>query len=213
MTRNHEGSSFDQERAEALGEGFDDYRVHLGHWPELAQAFRDAYQPVWVRAMSRVLLVCGPQGSGKSLFCRRLAQDHAATLKALERDGTVTPDLENNLWHLLVVDRKDNAAEVIAETTRQTEIRPIRERTGWLDDLTRWGQENKSKVRVLVFDNFHRERFLSERLGVSPSTRTCGAGRRAGSRASCRWSRRRWCRSRGASSSARCSCASPTTPP
>jgi hypothetical protein len=156
------------ERAEALGDDFADYRVTLEHWSALSKAFRDAYQPVWVRKMSRVLIVCGDQGSGKSLFCRRLAMDYESTRKALQASRTCAPDLANNLWHLLVVDPHDRAPpeEAIEVTTRDTSIRTVQEHAGWLDELRQWGKADTSRVRVVVFDNFHRERFLADLAGV-----------------------------------------------
>jgi hypothetical protein len=155
------------ERAEALGTDFDDYRVTLDHWSALSSAFRDVYQPVWVRTMSRVLIVCGEQGSGKSLFCQRLQQDYDTTRDALLKK-TCTPDPLNNLWHLLVVDPDDRVTplEAIETTTPRTSIKVVKEQAGWLEELTRWASSDQSKVRILVFDNFHRERFLAEIAGI-----------------------------------------------
>ncbi len=156
------------ERAESL-EGFgNEYEVHLDHWSQLSAAFRDAYQTVYVRGTSRMLIVCGPQGSGKSLFCQCLLKHHAQTLRGLSQaPGEVIPDREKNLWHLLVVDREEDQKQTILLTTPVTVVKTVSLGQGWLEELRRWGREDQSRVRIVLIDNFQRERFLSELAGIS----------------------------------------------
>jgi Cdc6-like AAA superfamily ATPase len=83
------------DRAENLGQ-FAAYEVDLEHWKSLSAVFRTIFRTVYERGSSAVLLVHGAQGTGKTLFSRRLVQDFDATTK-----GANEPD-RTNLWHTLV---------------------------------------------------------------------------------------------------------------
>ncbi|KYF85724.1 hypothetical protein BE20_29350 [Sorangium cellulosum] len=78
-------------RAEYLDQ-YKNYQVDIAHWQRLAGQFQKAFRQVYARRSAAVLLVHGPQGSGKSMFSARLAQDHERT-----RGGAFAPDLRNNL--------------------------------------------------------------------------------------------------------------------
>ncbi len=145
------------ERAENLNDRFSAYDVELTHWSGLSEAFRRAFQAVFVRGSSAILLVHGAQGMGKTLFTQRLEQD----LK-IARRGVETED-EKNLWHTLVVDRASaSPTNSIRDATQATRMRRVAPSAGWLASEAAASNENESRVRILVFDDVHRDAFLRE---------------------------------------------------
>ncbi|MCA9636079.1 MAG: hypothetical protein KC420_08620, partial [Myxococcales bacterium] len=110
------------ERAEYLEQQrFDGYRVRLDHWRALASEFRRAFETVYERQSASVLLVYGAQGTGKTLFTRKLEDD-------FKLGGEPDPD---NLWHVLAGgDPLDHA--LLDRATHTTVLRRIDARSGWL---------------------------------------------------------------------------------
>jgi hypothetical protein len=52
-------------RAEYLDQ-YKNYQVDIAHWKPLAKQFQKTFRQVYARRSAAVLLVYGPQGSGKS---------------------------------------------------------------------------------------------------------------------------------------------------
>jgi hypothetical protein len=91
------------EKAEYLSQ-YKNYRVDIEHWKELSDRFGKAYRGVYMRGSARILLVYGPKGTGKSLFCRRLRDDYETARTGHPVGGSVSasaPALpaRDNLWH------------------------------------------------------------------------------------------------------------------
>jgi hypothetical protein len=143
------------ERAENLGQ-FSAYDVDLEHWKGLSAVFRQTFQAVYERGASAILLVHGGQGTGKTLFSRRLEQDFK---KATE--GSLTPD-KKNLWHNLVGDDPPTRA-TIETATQGSVLHRIEPTSGWLA-----AQREQAKllarlrVRIFVLDDAHKDVFLRE---------------------------------------------------
>jgi hypothetical protein len=147
------------DRAENLGQ-FATYDVDLEHWKGLSSAFRHTFRTVYERGSSAVLLVHGAQGTGKTLFSRRLTQDFERASQ-----GSFEPD-KKNLWHTLV--GEDPATrQTIEMATRQSVLRRVEPRSGWLEELRSFATSNKQQVRILVIDDAHKDVFLREWAGLS----------------------------------------------
>ncbi len=152
------------ERAENLNDRFSAYDVELTHWSGLSEAFRRAFQAVFVRGSSAILLVHGAQGMGKTLFTQRLEQDFTSAKRGVETED------EKNLWHTLVVDRASaSPTGAIRDATQATRMRRVAPSAGWLASEASASKENDFRVRILVFDDVHRDAFLREWAEMSAS--------------------------------------------
>ncbi|WP_437952462.1 hypothetical protein WME98_18240 [Sorangium sp. So ce296] len=150
-------------RAEYLDQ-YKNYQVDIAHWQRLAGQFQKAFRQVYARRSAAVLLVHGPQGSGKSMFSARLAQDHERT-----RGGAFAPDLRNNLWHVLVAtDQPDERA--IEDVTRDTVLRLVDEHKSqnWLEELRGFATSDRSRVRLIVCDDMHKDSMMRPWTEMSP---------------------------------------------
>jgi hypothetical protein len=144
------------QRAEFLEQHrFDAYRVHLEHWRELSLEFRRAFEAVYVRQSASILLVHGQQGTGKTLFARKLEEDFAKT-----EDGTIS-DVQENLWAVLAGGNPviRATAERAATTTALRRVAPS---SGWLAEQRAFARQDKHTMRVFVVDDVHRDGFLRE---------------------------------------------------
>ncbi|MBZ0121754.1 MAG: hypothetical protein K8H88_32455 [Sandaracinaceae bacterium] len=140
------------ERAEYLEqERFHSYRIRLDHWRALADVFRRGFEAVYERQSAQVLLVHGEQGTGKTLFTRKLEDDF---------EKPTTPDLEN-LWHVLAGGQPPSA-EVIAKAKDTTALRRVEPVTGWLAAQRQLAREDKHAMRVFLIDDVHKDVFLRE---------------------------------------------------
>ncbi|AKT41778.1 hypothetical protein [Chondromyces crocatus] len=150
-------------RAEYLDQ-YENYQVDIAHWKELAEQFKKAFRQVYARRSAAVLLVHGPQGSGKSMFSTRLSQDYERTKR-----GESKPDLRNNLWHLLVAtDSPDEQA--IENATRHAVFKLVDEHKtqNWLEELRGFVKSDDSRVRVIVCDDMHKDSMLRPWTEMSP---------------------------------------------
>ena len=149
------------ERAENLGQ-FTAYDVDLGHWKSLSAVFRETFRSVYERGSSAILLVHGAQGTGKTLFSRRLVQDFERTRAPFE------PDSEN-LWHTLVGDDPPTRA-TITTATQSSVLRRVEPTSGWLAQQRGWAQGDlQNRVRILVIDDAHKDVFMREWAGLAQS--------------------------------------------
>lgn len=139
------------DRAENL-ERFSAYKVRFEHWLPLSEQFKACFREVYERGNSAILLIHGEQGSGKTLFARRI-QDDFRRCKAGEL-GSV----RDNLWHALVGD--SNSPEVVAAATKEATVRTIETKAGWLEELRSSYMEREHRVRVFIADDAHKTDFL-----------------------------------------------------
>lgn len=160
------GNLFDEldypKRAEYI-DAFAEYRVELAHWRELSARFSRVFREVHSTRAASVLRVHAPQGAGKSVFCARLEQDYKATVA-----GATAPDMEGNLWHLLVAqDRPDT--EGIEEATRDATVTRIEPATpGWFARIEAAAtHDTKARVRIFLLDDAHQVDAMYGWLGMS----------------------------------------------
>jgi hypothetical protein len=142
------------ERAENLGQ-FSTYEVDLEHWKSLSVVFRQTFQTIYERGSSAILLVHGAQGTGKTLFSRRLEQDYQKATK-----GSLSPD-SKNLWHTLVGEEPPTRA-TIETATANSVLRRVDPSSGWLQELRIFAKADPHRVRIFVIDDAHRDGFLRE---------------------------------------------------
>lgn len=148
------------ERAENLADSrFGSYRVSLDHWRSLASTFRDAFEAVHRRGSARVLLVHGGQGHGKSLFVQTLAKDFDKSRQAIAVDL-------GNLWHALAGGTPPDI-QTIQKATSDTSLRRVDPRTGWLDKERDFSCGDKHEIRILLFDDAHKDPFVREWAGLT----------------------------------------------
>jgi hypothetical protein len=147
------------DRAENLGQ-FASYDVDLAHWQTLSALFRHTFRGVYERGASAVLLVHGGQGTGKTLFSRRLAEDFERTAK-----GSYEPD-KKNLWHTLVGDDPMLRATIEAATVRSV-LQRVAPASDWLKTLRDFARSDEHRVRVFVIDDAHKDVFMREWAGLS----------------------------------------------
>jgi hypothetical protein len=149
------------DRAENLGQ-FETYDVDLDHWKSLSTVFRQTFRNVYERGASAILLVHGRQGTGKTLFSRRLTQDFEAASK-----GAGEPD-RKNLWHTLVGEDPPTKATIL-EATRSSALRRIEPHSGWLEKQRIFAKENaqQTRVRIFVIDDAHKDVFMREWASLS----------------------------------------------
>jgi len=140
--------------------------MKVAHGPDVIRVLQDAFQPVWVRATSRVVVFVDEGGGHPQLFTR-LLQDWEATLRELEHRGEPILSPSTNLWHAVVYDRCDDVVGVVSQTARESTFRLVPQGDGWLADLTRWGLGDRSRVRFLLFDLIEDDRMVSELTGLS----------------------------------------------
>lgn len=151
------------ERAEYLEQArFERYRVHLEHWRELSTEFRLGFEAVYERKSARILLVHGRQGTGKSLFARKVQDDFAAV-----KDGRVTDD-QQNLW-LVLAGGEPMEREVGEHAARTTVLKRVQAQTGWLDAERRFAAGDQTDMRVFLIDDVHKDVFLREWAELPPA--------------------------------------------
>lgn len=147
------------DRAENLGQ-FSTYEVDLAHWKSLSAVFQQTFQAVYERGSSAVLLVHGAQGTGKTLFSRRLEQDYKKTI-----EGAMSPEAKN-LWHTLVGEDPPTR-QTIETATLNSVLRRIEPVSGWLSEERVFAKLDSHRVRIFVIDDVHKDVFLREWASLS----------------------------------------------
>jgi hypothetical protein len=147
------------DRAENLGQ-YSTYDVDLAHWKTLSALFRDKFRSVYERGSSAVLMVHGAQGTGKTLFSRRLADDFEKAAK-----GAIDPD-RKNLWHTLVGE-DPMARATIEAATRESVLRRVSPSSEWLATQRTFVKDDTHRVRIFVLDDAHKDVFMREWAGLS----------------------------------------------
>lgn len=143
------------QRAEYLS-GYKNYQVDITHWRDLSAQFAQTFRRVYTRRSAAVLLVYGPMGSGKSLFCRRLVEDYDRSRgePSKQDDGDCRPDVQNNLWHSLIA-ANDPTEEQIREVTKETKVELVGE--GDLTEIRKRGVESNLRARLLLLDDAQKD--------------------------------------------------------
>lgn len=150
------------ERAEYIKQSqYDCYRVRFDHWKDLSTTFLSAFKAVHDRQGAAVLLVHGPQGTGKTLFSLELEKGFDRS-----RHGQTTM-CEDNLWHTLVAD--PTIPRVIERATEHTSLRRVVPEIGWLKKEREFVRNDKQPVRIIVIDDVHRDVFIREWAGLEQS--------------------------------------------
>lgn len=136
------------------------YQVDIAHWKEISAQFQKVFRQVYARRSAAVLLVYGPQGSGKSLFCMRLLKDYKNTSEEKDRGGCI-PNLKDNLWHVLVA-TTDPEEDKIREATANTTLEKVDDQnSSWLTELRAAAKKDtKHRVRIYLLDNAARDSML-----------------------------------------------------
>src|SRR5262249_46379727 len=141
---------------------FSAYQVRLDHWQPLAVSFRTAFEKVHDRGSAAILLVHGAQGSGKTLFARRLEEDRR---RASEGQSAPRSD---NLWHALV-GGDPPAAPTIEQATRSSAMRRVEPKEGWRAEERTFARQDKDhRARIFIIDDVHKGVFMREWAGLSP---------------------------------------------
>jgi hypothetical protein len=159
------------DRAESLREAtYASYRVFLDFWQPLADQLRAFYEPVKDRGVTRVLLVYGPQGGGKTMFARKLASDFENTPPT----GSVEPTREN-LWHRIsggtygsgarldggLIISARAATSLISVTDDQTLGGVvIQDNKDWLANLVSRVEGDPIRRWIILLDNAERGHFI-----------------------------------------------------
>jgi hypothetical protein len=149
------------ERAEYLNQDqYENYRIRLDHWRELSSEFRRAFQAVYERKSASVLLVHGEQGTGKTLFTRKLEEGFETA-----RRGIQTAD-PHNLWHVLS-GGDPVALSLVREVTPRTVVRRVAPESEWLRKESEFAASDKQPMRVFIIDDVHKDVFLRELADLS----------------------------------------------
>ena len=141
------------DRAESIGD-FEGYKVFLDPWDPLAALLQRFYEGLALRRETRILAVHGPQGSGKTLFARKLMDDLNATRRsprpiALDR---------NNLWHR-IAGGHGMSAELVERSADKAELLVIEDDPAWVATASEFVRNRTDKHTVIIADNAERGYF------------------------------------------------------
>lgn len=131
------------DRAESLPD-FERYRVFLDHWQPLINELSSMRRALFARRESRTLGIFAPQGSGKTLFARRVAGDINKSMTATEYD-------EENLWHRIAVDEFTDRSRIVASASNlKVLLRDAGHDDPWAEDLKAFVDHPTNRAIVLL---------------------------------------------------------------
>jgi hypothetical protein len=151
------------DRAENLRE-FEGYKVFLEHWDSLGTDLRGLYEGLALRRDTRALAIFGEQGTGKTLFADKLADDIERTRDAWQK-GQLTPE-SSNLWHR-ICGTSELDIDLIARATSRVAVHKIENTKGWVDEAVGWLRPQADRHCILVADNAERGYFRQGLLNLS----------------------------------------------
>ncbi len=143
-------------RAEYLDE-YNNYKVEITHWKDLCLQLGKQFRTVYQTRSAAVILVHGPMGSGKSLFCKRLLEDYNRTSKGNPAKGEAPqckPDLQSNLWHALIA-APEPSEEQIHEATQKARVSQVS--GAELKMIRETAPDENVRVRVFLLDDAHKD--------------------------------------------------------
>lgn len=166
------------DRAESLRETtYASYRVFLDFWQPLADQLRDFYEPVKTRGDTRILLVYGPQGGGKTMFARKLATDFDKT-----SSGQDLQPSRDNLWHRVSGGTSAGAprldAELIKAARSATSLTSVTndpnlsanyipDDKNWMATLLKRVEGDRGRRWIVILDNAERGHFIQSLVELS----------------------------------------------
>lgn len=147
-------------RAESIEE-FGDYQVFLDHWEPLAGTLKEMYEGLAVRRETRALGVYGEQGSGKTLFRKKLAEDFdlCATQSVAQYD-------DNNLWHRMTASR-DEDPETAYRATIGAKVFSIQDEEDWVDTVEEWLSGKDDQRAIVIADEADQAYFRQDLMELS----------------------------------------------
>ncbi|CAN7578710.1 hypothetical protein [Variovorax paradoxus] len=99
---------------------------------------------LFARRESRTLGIYAPQGSGKTLFARRVSGDIGKSMSAKEYD-------EENLWHRIAIDEFTDRSRVVAPATNlKVLLRDAGHDDPWAEDLKAFVDHPSNRAIVLL---------------------------------------------------------------
>lgn len=161
-TSQYQGILF-PDRAESLPE-FSGYKVFLDHWDGLGAELRRLYEGLALRRETRALAIFGEQGSGKTLFATKLADDIEHSRHALQK-GQLASD-PSNLWHRISGSTLLDYS-LLEEATEKVSVHMIENNKDWVAKSTGWLSPQKDKHAILIADNAERAYFRQGLLDLS----------------------------------------------
>lgn len=132
-------------------ESFENYKVFPNHWSDLAHRLRRYFEIVRARGESKILLLYGGQGIGKTIFANRLERDLEASAADLGRSAGIAPN-RNNLWHLISGDRQ-LSADLIKSATEVSVVKKVENSVSWVKDVEAYLAPQKNRVAIVIADN------------------------------------------------------------
>lgn len=151
------------DRAENLADSlYSDYRVFLEHWDILSNELRNLYEGMSLRGETHSLVVYGEQGSGKTLFARRLKNDFEL---CKNNNGSKIDDKEN-LW-ARITGGSYASESLINKAIINTDIQHYENDKKWVETLKDWKKQNKNRYSLVILDNAERTYFIQGLLNMN----------------------------------------------
>ena len=140
------------DRAENLEESiFANYEVYLDPWTPIVKKIAQLYEGMAVRNATEAVLVFGNQGSGKTLFARKIVHDF--NLREVGYNS-------KNIWHR-VTGGLYHSIRIVERTQVNTDILHIEDDDAWRTTLTNWAVSRAHRHRIIIADNAERTYFYS----------------------------------------------------
>jgi hypothetical protein len=145
------------DRAENLEESiFANYEVYLDPWTPIVKKIAQLYEGMAVRNATEAVVIFGDQGSGKTLFARKIVHDFG-----LQEEGYNS----KNIWHR-VTGGLYHSIKIVENTQVNTDILHIEDDDKWRSTLANWASSRAHRHRIVIADNAERTYFIQGLLEV-----------------------------------------------